>query len=86
MNESARTGEHSQEGEALLRGPDDLLLDFDRGFRVFHELVGGCRVLHDIGPSVTVSGRRGSARTTVTTSSRGRPADCPPPSELGGHL
>lgn len=53
MDESARTGEHSQEEEALLRGPDDLLLEFDCGF---HELVGGCRVLHDIGPSVTVFG------------------------------
>jgi hypothetical protein len=56
MDESARTGEHSQEEGALLRGPDDLLLDFDRGFRAFHELVGGCRVLHDIGPAVTVFG------------------------------
>src|SRR6187200_2000232 len=42
--------------EALLRGPDDLLVDFDRAFRVFQEFVGGCRALHDVGPAVTVFG------------------------------
>src|SRR6188474_3418232 len=42
--------------EALLRGSDDLLVDFDRGFRVFQEFVGGCRALHDVGPAVTVFG------------------------------
>ena len=56
MGEPDRNEAHSRQEEALLRGPDDLLLDFDRGFRVFHELVGGCRALHDIGPAVTVFG------------------------------
>jgi uncharacterized protein (TIGR00730 family) len=42
--------------EALLRGSDDLLVDFDRAFRVFQEFVGGCRALHDVGPAVTVFG------------------------------
>jgi uncharacterized protein (TIGR00730 family) len=42
--------------EALLRGDDDLLVDFDRGFTMFKEFVGGCRELHDVGPAVTVFG------------------------------
>jgi uncharacterized protein (TIGR00730 family) len=42
--------------EALLRGSDDLLVDFDRAFRVFQEFVGACRALHDVGPAVTVFG------------------------------
>lgn len=42
--------------EALLRGPDDLLLDFDRAVKVFNEFVGGCRALYDLGPAVTVFG------------------------------
>jgi uncharacterized protein (TIGR00730 family) len=42
--------------EALLRQSDDLLVDFDRGFRMFQEFVNGCRALHDIGPAVTVFG------------------------------
>jgi len=41
---------------ALLRGSDDLLVDFDRGFKMFQEFVAGCRALHDIGPAVTVFG------------------------------
>ncbi len=56
MDDSVRDVTHSVTEEALLRGPDDLLFDFDRGFQVFHELVGGCRALHDIGPAVTVFG------------------------------
>jgi len=40
----------------LLRGADDLLVDFDRGFKIFHEFVTGCRRLHDIGPTVTIFG------------------------------
>jgi len=40
----------------LLRGADDLLVDFDRGFKIFQEFVGGCRGLHDLGPAVTVFG------------------------------
>jgi len=42
--------------EELLRGADDLLVDFDRGVKVFNEFVSGCRGLHDIGPAVTVFG------------------------------
>jgi hypothetical protein len=42
--------------EAMLRGSDDLLVDFDRAFRMFQEFVGACRALHDIGPAVTVFG------------------------------
>jgi uncharacterized protein (TIGR00730 family) len=41
---------------ALLSGPDDLLLDFDRGVKIFNEFVNGCRGLYDIGRSVTVFG------------------------------
>ena len=37
--------------EALLRGSDDLLVDFDRGWRMFHEFVT------DVG-LFTTSGRR----------------------------
>jgi uncharacterized protein (TIGR00730 family) len=42
--------------EALLRGSDDLLVDFDRAFRVFQEFVSACRALYDVGPAVTVFG------------------------------
>lgn len=42
--------------EALLRRSDDLLADFDRGFRMFTEFVTGCRALHDVGLAVTVFG------------------------------
>jgi hypothetical protein len=45
---------HSE--EAWLRGPDDLLLDFDRAFGIFQEFVRGCRSLYDLGPAVTVFG------------------------------
>ena len=41
---------------ALLRRSDDLLVDFDRGFRMFQEFIGGCRALHDLGLAVTVFG------------------------------
>lgn len=41
---------------ALLKGPDDLLLDFDRAVGVFNEFVSGCRSLYDIGAAVTVFG------------------------------
>jgi uncharacterized protein (TIGR00730 family) len=45
-----------QAEEAFLRGADDLLVDFDRGVKVFNELIGGCRALYDLGPAVTVFG------------------------------
>lgn len=40
----------------LLGGADDLLADFDRGVRVFNEIISGCRGLFDLGRSVTVFG------------------------------
>jgi uncharacterized protein (TIGR00730 family) len=40
----------------LLRGADDLLADFDRGVKVFNELVLGCRSLFDLGRSITIFG------------------------------
>jgi uncharacterized protein (TIGR00730 family) len=46
----------SEADEALLRGSDDLLEDFDRAFRMFQEFVRGCRGLYDLGPAVTVFG------------------------------
>lgn len=39
-----------------LRGPDDLLTDFDRAVNVFNEFVHGYRDLFDLGPTVTVFG------------------------------
>ncbi len=42
--------------EAFLRGPDDLLIDFDRAVHVFNEFVTGCRNLYDVGLAVTVFG------------------------------
>lgn len=39
-----------------LRGPDDLLTDFDRAVTVFNEFVHGYRALLDLGPTVTVFG------------------------------
>ena len=42
--------------QAWLRGPDDLLVDFDRAFRIFQEFVRGCRELYDLGAAVTVFG------------------------------
>jgi hypothetical protein len=53
---NAKTEPHSLAEEALLRGSDDLLVDFDRAFRVFKEFVGGCRALHDVGLAVSVFG------------------------------
>jgi uncharacterized protein (TIGR00730 family) len=41
---------------AVLRRGEDLLVDFDRGFKMFQEFVNGCRALHDLGPAVTVFG------------------------------
>jgi uncharacterized protein (TIGR00730 family) len=48
------TSVHSE--AAWLRGPDDLLVDFDRAFQVFQEFVRGCRGLYDVGRAVTVFG------------------------------
>jgi uncharacterized protein (TIGR00730 family) len=53
---STDAGAGSPADEALLRRDNDLLKDFDRGFRMFQEFVTGCRTLHDIGPAVTVFG------------------------------
>ena len=56
MSEVPRTEPRSLAEAALLRGSDDLLVDFDRAFRMFQEFVGGCRALHDLGPAVSVFG------------------------------
>ncbi len=40
----------------FLRGPDDLLADFDRAVTVFNEFVHGCRALYELGTTVTVFG------------------------------
>jgi uncharacterized protein (TIGR00730 family) len=40
----------------LLRGPDDLLADFDRAVTVFNELVNGYRALQHLGRTVSVFG------------------------------
>jgi uncharacterized protein (TIGR00730 family) len=56
VDETRRTEPRSLADEALLRGSDDLLVDFDRGFRMFQEFVGGCRRLYDVGPTVSVFG------------------------------
>jgi uncharacterized protein (TIGR00730 family) len=56
VDETTRTEPRSAADEALLRGSDDLLVDFDRGVRMFGEFVRGCRALHDVGPAVTVFG------------------------------
>jgi uncharacterized protein (TIGR00730 family) len=40
----------------LLRGPDDLLADFDRAVTVFDEFVHGYRQLYELGTTVTVFG------------------------------
>jgi uncharacterized protein (TIGR00730 family) len=56
VNEPTGTEPRSLADEALLRGSDDLLVDFDRAFRMFQEFVGGCRALYDVGPAVTVFG------------------------------
>jgi len=55
MTETARDTSVMAE-EALLSRSDDLLADFDRGFRMFHEFVTGCRSLYDVGLAVTVFG------------------------------
>jgi uncharacterized protein (TIGR00730 family) len=52
----ASRGNQVHSEEAWLRGPDDLLVDFDRAFRIFQEFVRGCRSLYDLGPAVTVFG------------------------------
>ena len=55
MIETVRVGSELPD-EALLNRSDDLLVDFDRAFKMFQEFVGGCRTLHDIGQAVTVFG------------------------------
>jgi uncharacterized protein (TIGR00730 family) len=48
---------HRAERESkLLRGPDDLLADFDRAVTVFNEFVHGYRALFELGRTVTVFG------------------------------
>jgi uncharacterized protein (TIGR00730 family) len=45
-----------QRERELLRGPDDLLADFDRAVSVFNEFVHGYRMLYELGSTVTVFG------------------------------
>jgi uncharacterized protein (TIGR00730 family) len=54
---------NSGEEAALLCGPDDLLVDFDRAVRLFNEFVSGCRALYDVGRAVTVFGSARFAET-----------------------
>ena len=56
MADPAEDAARSLADHALLRGPDDLLVDFDRGVHVFNEFVTGCRALYDLGLAVTVFG------------------------------
>jgi hypothetical protein len=56
VDEKAPSEPRSLADEALLRRSDDLLVDFDRGFRMFQEFVGGCRALFDVGLAVSVFG------------------------------
>jgi uncharacterized protein (TIGR00730 family) len=56
MAQEPRVEPRSLADEALLRRSEDLLEDFDRGFQMFREFVGGCRALYDIGLAVSVFG------------------------------
>jgi uncharacterized protein (TIGR00730 family) len=55
MDLSALVGRGQRDVE-LLRGPDDLLADFDRAVIVFNEFVRGYRALYELGRTVTVFG------------------------------
>lgn len=59
MSQNKYRGEEAE----LLRGPDDLLVDFDRAVRLFNEFVTGCRALYDVGRAVTVFGSARFAET-----------------------
>jgi uncharacterized protein (TIGR00730 family) len=56
VSEPARSEPRSLADQALLRRSDDLLVDFDRAFKMFQEFVRGCRALHDVGLAVSVFG------------------------------
>jgi hypothetical protein len=51
----SRAGDQA-EHDLLSGGPRDLLVDFDRAYRIFHDLIGSFRALQDLGPAVTVYG------------------------------
>jgi uncharacterized protein (TIGR00730 family) len=51
----SRAGEQS-EHDLLGAGPRDLLVDFDRAYRIFHDLIASFRALQDLGPAVTIYG------------------------------
>ncbi len=59
MSQNKYRGEEAE----LLRGPNDLLVDFDRAVRLFNEFVTGCRSLYDVGRAVTVFGSARFAET-----------------------
>ena len=44
------------EVELLRSAERDMLTDFDRAYRIFHDMIGSFRRLHDLGPAVTVYG------------------------------
>ena len=56
MREPVNQTPKAQREADWLRGPDDLLTDFDRAVTVFNEFVHGYRDLFDLGPTVTVFG------------------------------
>jgi uncharacterized protein (TIGR00730 family) len=51
----SRAGEQAEQ-DLLGGGPRDLLVDFDRAYRIFHDLIASFRALQDLGPAVTVYG------------------------------
>jgi hypothetical protein len=51
----SRAGDQA-EHDLLSGGPRDLLVDFDRAYRIFHDLIASFRALQDLGPAVTVYG------------------------------
>ena len=68
MDDTLRPESRSLADEALLRGSDDLLVDFDRAFRMFQEFVGGVpRAPRRRARRHACSARRASTRATATT-------------------
>ena len=45
-----------RDSDLLGAGPRDLLVDFDRAYRIFHDLISSFRALQDLGPAVTIYG------------------------------
>jgi hypothetical protein len=66
MDEPIRS-ERSLADEALLRGSDDLLVDFERGFRVFRSSSAVAARCTTSGRRLRCSARRASPKSTATT-------------------